>query len=317
MRYTWLFVFLHCLTFDSNAWGFWAHKQINKYAIYTLPEELMLFYKANKDYIEKHAVDPDQRRYIVSTEAPHHYIDLDHYNNVSLDSFPIHFFAAKDQFTEDTMNAYGNVLWHIPFVMKKLENAFLNQDIQAILKYSAELGHYIGDAHVPLHTTENYDGQLTGQTGIHSLWESKLPECAGAKYQSIPGRANFIEKPPHWIFEIILQSHKAIDTVLLCEKWVRKKFDGEDYTVTSIRNNQLVKSFTPAFLIAYSNCMGDMVERRFTSAIYAVGCAWYTCWKNAGSPNLKKSNTPQTISIEEIETTPQTPVLIPKGHNED
>ncbi len=302
----------------SIAWGFWAHKQINRYAIYTLPEELLLFYKANKDYIEKHAVDPDQRRYINPDEAAHHYIDLDHYDKIPLDSFPKNYLEAKRILSIDTMNTYGNILWHIPWVMKKLEDAFYIKDIAKILKYSAELGHYIGDAHVPLHTTENYDGQLTGQNGIHSLWESKIPENSGAKYQTITGQAQFIENPSTWIFEIILQSHYALDTVFPCEKAVKRRFEGIDYTVMSIRNNQKVKTYTPTFLMSYSQCMGDMVERRYTSAINAIGSAWFTCWKNAGSPTLSNSFSKNDVVEVEPEISINANATSPtKGHNED
>ena len=35
----------------------------------------------------------------------------------------------------------------------------------------ADLGHYLADAHVPLHTG-NYSSQRTNQTGIHALWET-------------------------------------------------------------------------------------------------------------------------------------------------
>ena len=31
------------------------------------------------------------------------------------------------------------------------------------MKYSAEIGHYIADAHVPLHANSNHNGQFTNQ----------------------------------------------------------------------------------------------------------------------------------------------------------
>ena len=40
--------------------------------------------------------------------------------------------------------------------------------------FSAIIGHYVADAHVPLHAVLNYNGQLTGQTGIHNRWEDEL-----------------------------------------------------------------------------------------------------------------------------------------------
>lgn len=82
---------------------------------------------------------------------------------------------AVEKYSEDTLLAYGIVTWHIQTVYNRLVKAFENHDVDCILKNSADLGHYVSDAHVPLHTTENYNGQLTGQKGIHAFWESRLP----------------------------------------------------------------------------------------------------------------------------------------------
>jgi hypothetical protein len=58
-------------------------------------------------------------------------------------------------------------------MLNRLTRAFKEHDRERILRYSADLGHYIGDAHVPLHCTRNYNGQLSGQHGIHGFWESR------------------------------------------------------------------------------------------------------------------------------------------------
>ena len=67
------------VTFASLPWGFYAHKKANRYAVFTLPEELIGFYKKNIDYITEHSVDADKRRYAIKQEAPRHYIDIDVY----------------------------------------------------------------------------------------------------------------------------------------------------------------------------------------------------------------------------------------------
>lgn len=36
------------------------------------------------------------------------------------------------------------------------------------------MGHYVGDLGMPLHVSENYDGQMTGQKGIHSYFEDAM-----------------------------------------------------------------------------------------------------------------------------------------------
>ena len=46
---------------ESQSWGFWAHKRINRLAVFTLPPEMIVFYKTHLEYVTEHAVDPDKR----------------------------------------------------------------------------------------------------------------------------------------------------------------------------------------------------------------------------------------------------------------
>src|SRR5437899_8336856 len=87
------------ITSNSFAWGFWAHKKINRQAVFTLPPAMLGFYKSHIDYISEHAVDPDKRRYIVKTEAPHHYISIDHYGLNPFDSIPVSWKNAVAKFS--------------------------------------------------------------------------------------------------------------------------------------------------------------------------------------------------------------------------
>ena len=64
---------------NSVKWGFYAHMTINKIAVFTLPAEMIGFYKHHLTYITENAVNPDKRRYAIKEEAPRHYIDLDVY----------------------------------------------------------------------------------------------------------------------------------------------------------------------------------------------------------------------------------------------
>jgi hypothetical protein len=116
------------------------------------------------------------------------------------------------------LKAYGINPWHVDKMMFKLTEAFKKENIDLILHYSADLGHYIADGHVPLHTTENYNGQLTGQRGIHGFWESRIPELKSTSYDFFIGKADYISNPSNFIWNRILESSKATDSVLLFEK---------------------------------------------------------------------------------------------------
>ena len=157
------------------------------------------FYKENIEYLTEHAVDPDKRRYIVKNEAPRHYIDLDVYGDSSEYKMPRYWKQAVEKYTKDTLEAYGIVPYHVYRVSFRLIDAFKEKDRNRILKISADLGHYIGDANVPLHTTENYNGQLTGQRGIHGLWETRLPELFSGNHQLFSRPAKYIENIQKYI----------------------------------------------------------------------------------------------------------------------
>ena len=256
-------------------------------AVFTLPEDLMGFYKANIDFVEEHAVDPDKRRYAVKEEAARHYIDIDHYGAHPFDSVPRFWSDAVQKYSEDTLNAYGIVPWHISIMLNRLTKAFREKNYEQILHYSADIGHYIGDAHVPLHCTENYNGQLTNQVGIHGFWESRIPELYADEYDYFLGKAKFIDKPMDYIWKIIRDSYNAKDSVLRMEAALNAAYNNDTKYAFEQRGNTMMRVYSQDYTRAYNDSLNGMVERRMRSAIIAVGSFWFTAWTNAGMPDLK------------------------------
>lgn len=274
-----------------HAWGFFAHKRINRMAVFTLPEGMLGFYKSKIEFVTEHAVDPDKRRYAVKEEAARHYIDIDHYGNDSTSAFdvvPEKWEDAVKKFTEDTLQAYGIVPWHLQVMMYKLTKAFKDENIDLILKYSADIGHYIGDAHVPLHTTENYNGQLTGQKGIHGFWESRIPELFSEEYDFFIGKAEYIDNTLKYSWKTVKDSHYAVDSVLTFEKLLNDEFPTDQKYSYEERGRNTMKTYSAEYTKEYSDRLDGMVERRMRKAIISVGCYWYTAWVNAGKPDLDK-----------------------------
>ena len=276
---------------DAGAWGFYGHKRINRMACFTLPPQMFGFYKRHIDYITDHATDPDSRRYAVEGEAARHYIDIDHYVKPGEDPFavmPREWDKAVAKFTEDTLQAYGIVPWHIPVVYGRLVNAFQRGHVDRILYYSAELGHYVGDAHVPLHTTENYNGQLTDQHGIHAFWESRIPELSAENYDHFTGRATYIEDRLAAAWEAVIASHAALDTVLSMERRIQQDFPADRKYVFEDRGRGVARFYSREFTAAYEESMGGMVERRMNASIITLGGFWYSAWVDAGQPDLDR-----------------------------
>ncbi|NBR13838.1 MAG: S1/P1 Nuclease [Crocinitomicaceae bacterium] len=277
-------------------WGFFGHKRINRIAVFTLPPEIFGFYKDHIEYLTDHAVDPDMRRYAVEGEAQCHYIDLDHYYKPGEDPFkviPRRWTDAVAKFTEDTLQAYGIVPWHISVMKNKLQRAFESKNVDLILKYSADIGHYIGDAHVPLHTTENYNGQMTGQRGIHGLWESRLVEINAEDYDYFVGKVAYIKSINDFAWKAVEGSHRALDSVLRMEKEITKEFPSDKKYTYEQRGSVTVSTYSKEFCDEYHKRLNGMVERRLRAAIIAVGSIWYTAWVDAGQPDLTKLQTQQ------------------------
>ena len=278
------------LLFSHSAfcWGFYAHQKINYYSVFLLPPQMLLLYKPNIDFLSEHSTDPDKRRYVVKEEGPRHYIDIDFYGKYPFDSLPHKWKAAVAKYSEDTLLAHGIVPWHVTAMLQRLTDAFKEKNFSKIMKNSAEIGHYIADAHVPLHVCSNHNGQLTGQQGIHAFWESRVPELlAETEWDFMIGKAVYIKDPGAYIWARVLESAKASDSVLLFEKELTAKFPGDHKFSFEERKGKLIRQYSSAFTKAFDKKLNSMIERRMRLAISSVASFWYTAWVNAGEPNLE------------------------------
>lgn len=273
-------------SFSSGFWGFYGHKLINRQAVFSLPPEMIGFYKKHIHYITAHAVDPDKRRYAIKEEAPRHYIDLDDHGDSAVYILPRYWKMAVEQLTKDTLEKYGIVPWHVQTMKYRLTEAFVKNDIKKILKYSAEIGHYIGDANVPLHTTKNYNGQLTGQVGIHGLWESRLPEIYSEGYDMWIGKASYIDNTQLAIWEAVKNANAALDSVLVFDRVVKEKLSEDKWYSFEQRGMGMTKVFSKEYSDKYNKLLNGMVERQLRRSIKMTADFWYTCWIDAGQPDL-------------------------------
>ena len=279
----------HPSSINDSKWGFFGHMRINRIAVFTLPREMFGFYKDHIEFITEHAVDPDKRRYAMDAEAPRHYIDLDHFYKKGEDFrkvMPKRWKDAVEKYTEDTLQAYGIVPWHIQVMKRKLQRAFESKNVDLILKYSSEIGHYIGDAHVPLHTTENYNGQFTGQKGIHGLWESRLVEINADDYDYFVGKGKYVKNLLDYTWDAVYTAHAAMDSVLSIERELTLEFPSDQKYAYEQRGRTTIRTYSNGFSSEYHKRLNGMVERRLRRSIIAVGSVWYTAWVDAGQPDL-------------------------------
>lgn len=337
-------------------------------AIFTLPPEMMYFFKPNIEFYTEHGPDPDKRKYVDKNEAIKHYIDIDQWGEYPFSELPRSWVGVMLNYSEmyavygdskallfgpkinakvnDTL--FGNNIKCLyqdynDFIYNKVAYKILNEDIEfpvdsiskwfgidlslyngavikveehfskegiipyhiynqyhslvksfqqnnakSIIRKSNDMGHYIADAHVPLHTTKNYNGQLTGQRGIHAFWENRIPELLCDKeFDFLIGKAKYIDDIKGFIWDIVLTSHSLKDEVLKAEKTVSALFHDDKKYAFIERNGVLSRIQSEEYTRAYDKEMNGMVEMRMRDAAKALGDIWYTAWIDAGQPDLK------------------------------
>ncbi|WP_071887814.1 zinc dependent phospholipase C family protein [Rufibacter sp. DG15C] len=309
-----LFSLLFTAVTSAGAWGFYAHQRINRQAVFTLPPEMIGFYKQHVAYLTEQAVAPDKRRYAVPEEGARHFIDLDVYGDSAAHKLPRNWEAAVEQFTLDSLQRHGIVPWHINLMQYQLTEAFKQHDVQRILRISAELGHYVADACVPLHTTKNYNGQFTNQRGIHGLWESRLPELWSQGYDFFLGPPQLLKSPSRTSWEIVARSNAALDSVFTFELQVTQRLAEDKKYSLEERGSTTVKVYSREFSKEYHQALQGQVERQMRLATHLVASYWYTAWVNAGQPDLKHL---QPLTPEQRQQLEADKVTFQTGEHED
>ena len=286
----------------AGAWGFFGHRTITQVAVYELPAAMQAFYYRHLAEVVRLSTSPDERRNSDPTEAPKHFIDIDHYSEDDpFGKMPRQYDKAVEKFSADTIKKYGIVPWVIMDMKDSLTQAFRVSDTVAIIRYSAELSHYVGDSFVPLHTTINYDGQLTDQKGLHSLWESQLPERYINEYKLDGEPAKYVKDPLAAVWAVLQQSYgflgETFDRASKIEKVMKPDVR---YTFTH-KYGKTSRRYSDAFADAYNKSVGGMVDYRLKGAPTLVSSLWLTAWQNAGKPDLGTMMTPAKATKEEKE----------------
>jgi uncharacterized protein YjaG (DUF416 family) len=287
-RYFAFLILSFSIPLGANAWGFYCHRLINKHAIFLLPPEMVGFYKKHMDYIIQHSVDPDKRSHAVEGEAEKHYIDIDYYGEKPFELMPRYWKKAVEKYSEDTLKKHGILPWNIEWMMFKLTDAFKEGDVDKIINLSANFGHYIGDANVPLHTTQYYDGRKPYQKGVHALWETRIPELLAVNFDFFIGRAGYISKPLDKAWDLVEYSHNEMDSVLNIYDSLLLNVEQNSIFVMEERGNVISKQYSLVFCKLMEQEMHKMVYRKLLMSIYYVASFWYTAWINAGQPDLDK-----------------------------
>jgi hypothetical protein len=273
------------------AWGIFGHEHINRSAVFALPEPVQSFFYNHIDFMTQESTVPDVRKYTMHDKAenPRHFIDLENFGGI--DSLPLTLAEAKTRYDEKFLQQNGILPWYVLDMMDQLTKAFKEKHKTEILFLAADMGHYIGDAHMPLHTSANYDGQMTDQKGIHAFFESQLPEMFGKEYNYTTADAHFIPDLKKEMWKILASSHRLKDSLLLADKKVREKI-GVDHMYKKDAAGVIVKNkynspiHSDEYAKEFHLALKGMVEKQLRNAIEETSSFWYTAWVNAGKPEL-------------------------------
>ena len=265
------------------------HRTVAQLAIYELPRSMQAFFFTNKDSLVYGAPRPDIRRTKDESEGSKHYMDMERFGADAFKVVPHNFQEAVAKYTLDTLEKYGTLPYVVMEYMDKLTQAFRSQNEDSIVFYAADLSHYIADAHVPLHTSINYDGQLTGQHGIHDLWETTVPEVEITNYNlSSRHKARYLQSPSDEIWKIIEHTFSLLPEVFEKEKEVSKNFTDSTKYRWEVRWGKNRRFYTREFASQYSRALKTSINDQLIASSNALADFWYTAWVNAGKPDLNK-----------------------------
>lgn len=266
-----------------SAWGYEAHKAIMDKAIALLPPEIRPLFEQNRATLVEHVIDPDlwQTAGFDSAESPNHFLDLDWdgYGKYPFDGLPHDYSAAVAKFGKDRVDKNGTVPWRVEEMYGNLRRAFESYERRGpfgrfdVLFYSAWLTHYVSDAHVPFHAVVNYDGQLTGQSGIHARFEAFLFERYRDQWTIALKPIPAVRNPRDFVFGVVLAGTQLVPPIL--------KSDLE-----AIGSRE---EYDDAYYAAFFKANRAVVERRLNEAVAASAAMIAGAWEAAGKPPVPVS----------------------------
>jgi hypothetical protein len=259
----------------AAAWGFEAHRYILERAIQLLPPEIRPFFEKYRVSIVEHAIDPDLWRNVGfdADESPRHFVDMDAYGPPPFAELPRDYDTAIKRYGREFVTKNGLLPWRAQEIHAKLVEAFTQKATYSrdnIKYFSAYLGHYLSDAQVPFHAALNHDGQLTGQWGIHSRFESETFE----RYR------DSFEVKPKPLFAVPSSRDLAFDSLAASFGHVQAILDAD---VTAVKGRTM---YDDAYYSMFYGKVKPIIEARLADSITAVASAITSAWEQAGRPNL-------------------------------
>jgi hypothetical protein len=274
-----LLLALVCVPVPADAWGFEPHRFIMDRAIALLPVELRPLFEKHRAAAVERALDPDTWRTAGFEEEPkNHFVDLDWegFGKYPFTGLPRDYAAAVAKFGRERIDEMGTLPWRTEEFHGNLRRAFEAYGRRGafgqfdIIFFSASLAHYVSDAHVPFHAVINYDGQLSGQHGIHARFESALFERYRDALSVAPKPIAPVTRPRDFIFDRLVEGTQLVPPIL-----------ASDLAAIGTRD-----VYDEAYYKAFFAANKPVLERRLSEAIAAVAAMIAGAWEAAGRPPM-------------------------------
>jgi hypothetical protein len=261
------------------AWGTAAHRYIMSRAIDLLPPELKPFFDHYRAEIVARSVDPDLWRNAGWEDDPNHFVDfgMKELGPFPFDGLPREYGAALEKFGPAMLNKIGKLPWREAEEFGALRRGFegfARDGAYApgdVILFSGVAAHYIQDAHQPFHASDNYDGQLTGNNGIHARFERDLFERFQSRLTVNPAPPTPIRNVRDTAFDVLLASYQQVGAILKAD---REAVAGKD-------------TYDDAYFEAFFEKVRPVFERRLADSITATAGVIVGAWDLAGKPTVK------------------------------
>jgi len=269
-------------TAQGFAWGPAAHRWITNQAMDHLEGRFQELLARHRSTIVQQTMGPDYRKDQDPEEPSRHFIDLELYGEFPFSGLDLNYDHLVGRFGKERVEKNGTLPWTVQRTFEQLTEAFRSQDLEQILLYSADLSHYVGDLHQPFHTTKNFDGQLTGQLGIHSRFESDLVNFHLEQLSFSKASPTEMEPVLGQLQNVAVESYQWLDDILLADGRVVSELEIDRKQYLGKANQE--KKYPAQYFKRMFDEVGGVLGDRLNQAAYRVGSLWWMAWEKAGHP---------------------------------
>jgi hypothetical protein len=260
---------------DAWGWGSKTHSYLNQHSVQHLPAGMSQL-AAQQTFLTSHASDADARKSTDPSEDPKHYIDLESFTDYH--HLPADLSVVVARYGALTVADYGILPWTIAAVTDSLAAQFRRSDWNAACQTAADLGHYVADAYQPLHCTVNYNGQLTGNGGIHSRYETTMMGQYLSTLSVHADTVKYVSDVFAFALDIALRTNTLADSIMQADNAAKA---ASGWTSGS--------AYSQLYYSTLWGRTGQYTQSLLQDATRDIAALWYTAWVNATATSVAET----------------------------